>query len=92
MREEDIKNHLDAVQEKLAGLQSKYGSIVKYAVLGGEEGLIRQIAPSISLPLVERRLKRHDEKYPDSLLREVYGFKCYRIDINVIEAERSNAI
>ena len=92
LREEDIKNHLDAVQEKLAGLQSKYGSIVKYAVLGGEEGLIRQIAPSISLPLVERRLKRHDEKYPDSLLREVYGFKCYRIDINVIEAERSNAI
>ena len=92
LREEDIKNHLDAVQEKLAGLQSKYGSIVKYAVLGGEEGLIRQIAPSISLPLVERRLKRHDEKDPDSLLREVYGFKCYRIDINVIEAERSNAI
>jgi hypothetical protein len=30
---------------------------------------------------VERRLKRHDEKDPDSLLREVYGFTCYRIDI-----------
>jgi hypothetical protein len=81
LREEDIKNHIDAVQEKLVRLQSKYGSIVKYAVLGGEEGLIRQIAPSIGLHMVERRLKRHDEKDPDSLLREVYGFTCYRIDI-----------
>ncbi|MDD5736441.1 MAG: Vms1/Ankzf1 family peptidyl-tRNA hydrolase [Methanothrix soehngenii] len=92
LREEDIKNHLDAVQEKLEQLESKYGSIVKYAVLGGEEGLIRQIAPSIGLPLVERRLKQHDEKDPDSLLGEVYGFTCYRIEINVMAAERSNVI
>ena len=33
LREEDIKNHLDLILEKLAQLESKYGSIVKYAVL-----------------------------------------------------------
>ena len=81
LREEDIKNHFDLVTEKLAQLESKYGSIVKYAVLGGEESLVRQIAPNIRLPLVEKRLEQHDEKDLDSLLEEVYLFTCYRIEI-----------
>ena len=81
LREEDIKNHLDLVLEKLAQLESKYRSVVKYAVLGGEEGLVRQIAPSIGLPLVERKLNRHDEKDLDALSVQVYGFVCYRIEI-----------
>ena len=38
-------------------------------------------ATSIGLPLVERRLEQHDEKDLDSLLEEVYGFTCYRIEI-----------
>lgn len=81
LREEDIKNHLDAVQEKLSYLEEKYGSIVKYVVIGGEESLTRQIKTSISLPLIERRLDQHDEKDLDSLLEKVYGFTCYRIEI-----------
>jgi hypothetical protein len=81
LREEDIKNHVDAVQEKLSMLLAKYGTIVKYAILSGDESLTRQIKPSIGLPIVERRLEPHDEKQLDSLLQEVYGFTCYRIEI-----------
>ena len=81
LREEDIKNHVDAVQEKLSMLLGKYGTIVKYAILSGDESLTRQIKPSIGLPIVERRLETHDEKQLDSLLDEVYGFTCYRIEI-----------
>jgi hypothetical protein len=81
LREEDIKNHVDAVQEKLSMLLAKYGTIVKYAILSGDESLTRQIKPSIGLPIIERRLETHDEKQLDSLLEEVYGFTCYRIEI-----------
>jgi hypothetical protein len=81
LREEDIKNHVDAVQEKLSMLLAKYGTIVKYAILSGDESLTRQIKPSIGLPIVERRLETHDEKQLDSLLEEVFGFTCYRIEI-----------
>ncbi len=81
LREEDIKNHVDAVLQKLTQLTGKYGTIVKYAILSGDEGLIKQIKPSIGLPIVERRLEPHDEKQLDSLLEEVYGFACYRIEI-----------
>lgn len=81
LREEDIKNHIDAVLESLARLEARYGSIAKYAVLGGEESLMRQIKTSIHLPLVERKMERHDEKDIDSLLDEVYGFVCYRMEI-----------
>ena len=81
LREEDIKNHVDVVQEKLSMLLAKYGTIVKYAILSGDESLTRQIKPSIGLPIVERRLETHDEKQLDSLLEEVYGFTCYRIEI-----------
>jgi hypothetical protein len=81
LREEEIKSHADLAMEKLAALMNKYISLVKYAVLAGEESLIRQIAPGIDLPLVERRLPRHDEKDTKALLEEVYGFVCYRIEI-----------
>ncbi len=81
LREEDIKNHVDAVLEKLSKLLGKYRTIVKYAILSGDESLIKQIKPSIGLPIVERRLEPHDEKQLDSLLEEVYGFTCYRIEI-----------
>lgn len=62
-------------------MEASYGSIANYAVLGGEESLVRQIKSSIHLPLVERKLEKHDEKDIDSLLEEVYGFLCYRIEI-----------
>lgn len=81
LREEDIKNHIDAVVDGLARMEASYGSIANYAVLGGEESLVRQIKSSIHLPLVERKLEKHDEKDIDSLLEEVYGFLCYRIEI-----------
>lgn len=79
LREEDIKSHVDLVSEKLAELMGKYKTILKYAVLSGEESLIRQIAPAIDLPVVERRLERHDDRKTKELLQEVYGFTCYRI-------------
>jgi hypothetical protein len=81
LREEDIKSHVDLAAEKLALLLGKYKTILKYAVLSGEESLIRQMAPSIGLPAVERRLERHDDRKTKELLEEVYGFTCYRIDI-----------
>jgi hypothetical protein len=81
LREEDIKSHVDLVSEKLAELMGKYKTILKYAVFSGEESLIRQIAPAIDLPVVERRLERHDDRKTKELLEEVYGFTCYRIEI-----------
>ncbi len=78
LREEDIKNHIDDVLLKLSELTAKYGSVVRYVVLGGDQSLQKQIAPAISLPIVERRLERHDEKRLDKLLDEVYGFTIYR--------------
>jgi len=81
LREEDIKNHIDLVLDRLAQMEAKYGIIAKYAVMGGEESLVRQIKDSIHLPLVERKMEKHDEKDIDSLLEEVYGFTCYRIEI-----------
>ncbi|VVB70793.1 Uncharacterised protein [uncultured archaeon] len=74
LREEDIKSHVDAVLQVLALMKSKYGPLVKYAVLGGDDGLIKQIAPSVGLPVV----LRHLEKEPEKLLDEVYSFTCYR--------------
>lgn len=81
LREEDIKSHVDLVAEKLAVLMGKYKALLKYAVLSGEDGLIRQIAPCIDLPLVERKLELHDERKTKELLEQVYGFTCYRIEI-----------
>jgi hypothetical protein len=81
LREEDIKSHVDLAAEKLSGLMGKYKTLLKYAVLSGEENLIRQIAPSIGLPAIERRLEQHDDRKTKALLEEVYGFTCYRIDI-----------
>ena len=79
LREEDIKNHIDEVLQKLSELAAKYCSVVRYAVLGGDLSIIKQIAPAVTLPIVERRLERHDEKRLDKLLDEVYGFTIYRI-------------
>jgi hypothetical protein len=81
LREEDIKSHIDLAAEKLSGLMGKYKTLLKYAVLSGEESLIRQIAPAIDLPWVERRLEQHDDRKTKELLEEVYGFTCYRIEI-----------
>ena len=81
LREEDIKSHVDLASQKLAELMGKYKTLLKYAVLSGEESLIRQIAPGIGLPVVERRLERHDARKTKELLQEVYGFTCYRIEI-----------
>lgn len=81
LREEDIKSHVDLASQKLAELMGKYKTLLKYAVLSGEESLIRQIAPAIDLPAVERRLEWHDDRKTKELLEEVYGFTCYRIEI-----------
>lgn len=80
LREEDVSNHVDAVLKKLAELRAKYGSVVRFAVLGGDQSLVKQIAPAVGIPLLERRLDRHDEKRLDRLLDEIYGFTCYRIE------------
>jgi hypothetical protein len=79
LREEDIKKHVEDVIETLGKMKRKYGSVVKLAVLGGDSALLKQIAPAVGLPVVERRLERHDEKRLDRLRDEVYGFTCYRV-------------
>jgi hypothetical protein len=79
LRDEDIKNHVEAVVQRLSDLQERYGSVVRFAVLGGDATLMRQIAPAIRLPTVERRLDRHDKRQTERLLDEVYSFMCYRI-------------
>jgi hypothetical protein len=81
LREEEIKSHADLVAEKLAALLGKYKTLLKYAVLSGDDSLIRQIAPSIDLPQIDRTLARREERKTKELLEEVYGFACYRIDI-----------
>ena len=78
LREEDIRNHADAVVQKLGEMSVRFRSIAKYAVIGGDPVLLRMISPSLDLPVVERRLERHDERRPDNLLEEVYSFYCYR--------------
>ena len=45
LREEEIKSHADLAAERLAALMDKYKTLLKYAVLSGDESLIRQIAP-----------------------------------------------
>ncbi len=81
LREEDVKAHVDLVIEKLEAMLGRYKPVLHYAVLSGEESLVRQIASFVDLPLVERRLSRIDSKETNLLLDEVYGFVCYRMDI-----------
>jgi hypothetical protein len=78
LRDEDIKKHIEDVIDKLTEIKRKYGSIVKFAVLGGDPVILKQIAPTVGLPLVERRLEKHDEKRLDRLRDVVYGFTYYR--------------
>jgi hypothetical protein len=81
LREEEIKSHADLAAERWTALMDKYKTLLKYAVLSGDESLIRQIASSIDLPLVERTLAWQGERKTKELLEEVYGFTCYRIDM-----------
>ena len=81
LREEDVKAHVDLVTEKLQAMLGRYKPLLHYAVLSGEESLVRQIASSIDLPLVERKLSRIDSRETNLLLDQVYGFVFYRIDI-----------
>ena len=81
LREEDVKAHVDLVTEKLQAMLGRYRPLLHYAVLSGEESLVRQIASSIDLPLVDRKLSRIDSRETNLLLDEIYGFVCYRMDI-----------
>lgn len=81
LREEDVKVHIDLVRVKLEAMMVKYKPLLHYAVLSGEESLVRQMASFVDLPLVGRALPRIDSKETNLLLDEVYGFVCYRMDI-----------
>ena len=81
LREEDVKAHVDLVIEKLEAMLGRYKPVLHYAVISGEESLVRQIASFVDLPLVERKLSRIDSRETNLLLDEVYGFVCYRMDI-----------
>ncbi len=81
LREEEIKSHSDLVAERLAALMDKYKTLLKYAVLSGDESLIRQIAPAIGLLVVERSLPLRDDRKKKELLEDVYGFTYYRIEV-----------
>jgi hypothetical protein len=78
LREEEISRHAEAVVQRLSEISERYRAMAKYAIVGGESALLKMISPSIMLPIVERRLERHDEKRPEKLIDDVYGFTCYR--------------
>jgi hypothetical protein len=79
LREEEIRAHLEAVLGKLSAFQSQYSAAAKYAVLSGDPRLTRQIAPQLRLPVVERRLEKHESKGLDRFAEEVYSFMCYHL-------------
>lgn len=78
LREEDLRNHAEAVEARLKLMLEKYRPVLKYVVIGGDQGLARMIAPEIDLPLVERKLERHDRKRAEEVLQDVYQFVVYR--------------
>jgi hypothetical protein len=59
-------------------MAGRYRSIARYAVLSGDPALVKMILPSIDLPLVERKLEKHDYKNLDNMLDDIYAFTCYR--------------
>jgi hypothetical protein len=78
LREEDIRNHANAIIERLQKIGKEYRAIAKYAIIGGDPTLIKTIRPSIELESFERNLERHDAKRLDKLLDDVYSFRYYR--------------
>ncbi|HPR66125.1 MAG TPA: Vms1/Ankzf1 family peptidyl-tRNA hydrolase [Methanothrix sp.] len=78
LREEDIRQHADLVVERLPQILEGYRSIPACAVVSGDPALVKMIAPAIDLPILEARIDRFDQKNPDELLEEVYGFVCLR--------------
>lgn len=78
LRDEDIRSHAQAVEQRLQEMLGKYRPVLKYAVIGGDPGLLKQISPVLNLPKVERSLEKPDEKHTVALLDDVYGFVLYR--------------
>lgn len=78
LREEDIRSHAQAVEQMVLEMLNKYRPVLKYAVIGGDQGLLKQISPGLNLPTVERSLEKPDEKHNKALLDDVYGFILYR--------------
>jgi hypothetical protein len=78
LREEDIRNHAEAVMEKLSYMEEKYRPVLKYAVLSGDQALLKQISPGIKLPIIERKIERHDDRQVREILEELYQFTIYR--------------
>ena len=78
LREEEIRKHAEMVVQRLREISGRYRAIARYAVVGGDPVLLKMISPSIELPIVERKLERHDRKRLEKLIDDVYGFTCYR--------------
>ena len=78
LREEEIRSHADSVLRALNEMSGRCRSIAKYAVLSGDPALVKMILPSVDLPIVERRLEKHDSERPDKMLDDIYAFTCYR--------------
>jgi len=78
LREEEIRNHADSVVRALNEMSGRCRSIAKYAVVSGDSALVKMILPSVDLPVVERRLEKHDSERPDKMLDDIYAFTCYR--------------
>ncbi len=78
LREEDIRNHAESVIERLSHLEEKYGAVLKYAVLSGDQALLKQIAPKANLPVVEKRIDRHEGGQTREILENLYQFSIYR--------------
>jgi len=78
LREEDIRQHADLVVERLPQVLEGYRSIPTFAVVSGDPALVKLIAPTLDMPILEAKIGRFDRKKPDEILEEVYGFVILR--------------
>jgi len=62
---------------QLDGMLERFRPLIKYAVLSGERSLIRSISVA-DIPVLERRLERHDSRRQEEILEDLYSFSIYR--------------
>ncbi|MBN1322907.1 MAG: hypothetical protein JW986_02760 [Methanotrichaceae archaeon] len=77
LREEDIRSHMEEVQGRLDIMLGRFRPLIKYAVLSGDRSLIKGISVG-DLPVLERRLERHDTRRQGEFLEDLYRFTLYR--------------
>jgi len=57
----------------------RYAPLVKYLAVSGETDLIRYVNQCVSLPVIQARLSKHDERNPEKTLEELYTYTLFRM-------------